>query len=366
YLFEQNPAVLMIYELGSLQVLAVNEALIRHYGYSQQEILSMRLPDIFPVKEQGPVSDLTRRLIGLSYSGEWHHIKKDGTIITVDVNSHGISYEGRHARITVIKDITANKKAELEIKNLNANLEKKVKERTALLESANKELEAFSYSVSHDLRAPLRHINGYLDLLKNRNYEQLDEKGKHYIQSVLEASNQMGTLIDDLLDFSRNGRMEMKPDNIDMNRAVKDAMTFLVNEITGRKIEWVIDSLPEIYGDYAMIRQVWVNLLSNAIKYSRKRDIAIIEIGSSVNEEENIFFIRDNGAGFDMQYAQKLFGVFQRLHSSGEFEGTGIGLANVRQTIKRHYGRTWAEGEVDMGHILFFNTQNQIKITNDD
>jgi PAS domain S-box-containing protein len=355
YLFEQNPALLLIYELGSLQIIAVNEAFIRHYGYSQQEILSMKLTDLYPIKEQEPVSDLTGRLIGLAYVGEWHHIKKDGTIITIEVNSHGISYEGRHARIAVIKDITANKKVELEIKNLNANLEKKVKERTALLESANKELEAFSYSVSHDLRAPLRHINGYLDLLKNRNYEQLDEKGKHYIQSVLEASNQMGALIDDLLDFSRNGRMEMKPDNIDMNRAVKEAMTFLVNEITGRKIEWVIDPLPEIYGDYAMIRQVWVNLLSNAIKYSRKRDIAIIEIGFLEHEEEYIFFIRDNGAGFDMQYAQKLFGVFQRLHSSGEFEGTGIGLANVRQTIKRHNGRTWAEGEVDKGATFYFS-----------
>lgn len=245
--------------------------------------------------------------------------------------------------------------AEEEIKSLNSSLEKKVADRTVLLEEAYKELEAFSYSVSHDLRAPLRHINGYLELLIKRNNDQLDEKGKHYTQSILEASNHMGHLIDDLLNFSRTGRMNMNLGIIDMNKALKDAITKLTPETKGRKIEWIINELPNVYADYSMMRQVWANLLSNAIKYSQKRDVAIIEVGSNIEEHEIVFFVKDNGAGFDMNYAQKLFGVFQRMHSNEEFEGTGIGLANVRQVIKRHNGRTWAEGEIDKGATFYFS-----------
>ena len=245
--------------------------------------------------------------------------------------------------------------AEQQIRELNAGLERKVEERTALLEETNKELEAFSYSVSHDLRAPLRHINGFLDLLKTRNFEQLDDRGRHYIRSVMEASIQMGALIDELLSFSRNGRMEMKPDTFGMNRVVNDALQTLASEMAGRRIEWKIANLPDVYGDYVMLRQVWVNLLGNAIKYTRRRELAEIEVGLSDTRNEHIFFVRDNGAGFDMRYAQKLFGVFQRLHSASEFEGTGIGLASVRQTVIRHRGRTWAEGEIDKGAVFYFS-----------
>ncbi len=250
-------------------------------------------------------------------------------------------------------------RAQEEILNLNANLERKVAERTALLESANKELETFSYSVSHDLRAPLRHINGYLELLMKKNTDQLDEKGKHYIKSIHESSSHMGHLIDDLLNFSRTGRMEMKLDTIDMNNVIKDALSILEEETKDRKIEWKIDPMPKVFADYTMMRQVWVNLLSNAIKYTGKRETALIQTGWRTENNNYIFFVKDNGAGFDARYAQKLFGVFQRLHSNEEFEGTGIGLANVRQVIHKHGGRCWAEGEVDKGATFYFTLPKQ-------
>ncbi|MDX9881318.1 MAG: ATP-binding protein [Prolixibacteraceae bacterium] len=246
-------------------------------------------------------------------------------------------------------------KAEEEIRELNAILEKKVAERTALLEAANKEMEAFSYSVSHDLRAPLRHINGYVELLLKRNSDQLNEKGQHYLNAISESSSQMGALIDNLLQFSRTGRTEMRRGKTDMNKQVQDALSILEQDMSGRKIEWAIGTLPVVFADQALIRQVWVNLIGNAIKYTGPCETAIIEIGADENQEEFIFYIRDNGAGFNMEYVHKLFGVFQRLHSNDEFEGTGIGLANVKQIVKKHNGRAWAEGEVGKGATFYFS-----------
>ncbi len=618
YLFEQNPMPMLIYELGSLIILAVNDAFVAHYGYSKTEASTLHLTDLYPESEKKAIADLIKTLHGHAYVGEWHHLKKDGTLITIEPRSHGFSYEGRAARIAVINDITERKmmeeavqererqisliydtvgdvifnlkvekdgsysfasvnqcflsttglqanqiigrrlqdiipepssslalakyaeairekrivrweetseyptgqligevsiapvfddsnncvglvgsvhditgrkrmeealrqseqrykqllesitdytysveiqngrpmktvhgfgcekvtgytpddysvipklwlqmvhpddqkvvehyadplcegkeipalehriihkngsiiwvrntyvlkhdangkvvgydglisditerkQAEEEIRRLNAELEDRVVKRTAQLEAANKELEAFSYSVSHDLRAPLRHASGYVDLLVKKCKSDLSEKGQHYLSSIADSVHQMGVLIDDLLQFSKTGRIEMRQSVSDMNVILGEVMESLRHDNSNRMIKWIIGKLPSVFCDSSMLKLVWVNLLSNAVKFTRTRENARIEIGVQEEEKEFIFYVRDNGVGFDMQYAQKLFGVFQRLHSMDEFEGTGIGLANVRRIISRHEGRTWAKAELDKGATFYFTLPN--------
>ncbi len=237
-------------------------------------------------------------------------------------------------------------------------LEKQVAERTSQLEAANKELEAFAYSVSHDLRAPLRHIDGYVELLVSRCRDSLSEQGLRYMDTIAGSAQKMGVLIDDLLQFSRTGRSEMRRGTVDMNQALQEVLSELKESCADRPIEWVIGDLPSVHGDFTLLRQVWANLLGNAIKYTSPRQEARIEVGAKNDGDDIVFRVADNGVGFDMRYADKLFGVFQRLHSHEEFEGTGIGLATVQRIIARHDGRIWAEAKVDQGATFYFTLQS--------
>ena len=236
------------------------------------------------------------------------------------------------------------------------HLEALVQRRTAALEASNKELESFTYSVSHDLRAPVRHIDGFIELLKQKAGTNLDEQSQHYIDAISDAARKMGLLIDDLLSFSRMRSHAKSLKQVALANLVRDVIQEAGPDTAGRTIDWRIDELPLVEGDAAMLRMVLVNLISNALKFTRPREQAEIEIGSLPSKDsETVIFVRDNGVGFDMAYADKLFGIFQRLHRAEEFEGTGIGLANVHRIIARHGGRTWAIGQVDQGATFYFS-----------
>jgi PAS domain S-box-containing protein len=257
---------------------------------------------------------------------------------------------GSRLGMVVTLDITERKRAEDDVRRLNAALSQKVVEAT----SAMGELEAFSYSVSHDLRAPIRHISGFVDMLQRRVGANLDGTAQRHLDTIARASRHMGQLIDDLLAFSRMSRGELMQARVSLGPLAREVIEGLRAEMDGRSIEWKVEELPDVRGDRAMLRIVLTNLLGNAVKYTRPRTSALIEIGQSAGRPgEVVLFVKDNGVGFEMQYADKLFGVFQRLHRSEEFEGTGIGLATVRRIVHRHGGRTWAEASVDAGATFY-------------
>ncbi len=241
------------------------------------------------------------------------------------------------------------------LRQMYENMKELVGKRTVQLEAANKELEAFAYSVSHDLHAPLRAIDGFSRILLEDQADKLDDEGKRLLNVVRDNTIRMEQLIDDILKFSRTGRKEMALAEIDMERLAREVFAELQPAVDGSKLQVEIERLPAAKGDSAMMRQVFVNLLSNALKFSRKKEPARIKVGGSIEGDGAVYYVKDNGAGFDMQFADKLFGVFQRLHAVTEFEGTGIGLAIVKRIITRHGGRVWAEGKVNEGATIYFS-----------
>lgn len=348
-LFDQAPFPMWVYDLDTLEFLQVNETAVKTYGYSKEQFLSMRISDIRP-REDLPkllesVKERRQRPVGTAV---WQHRLRDGKLVQVEITSHLMNYEGRQAELVVAKDITERLRAEEEIRKLNAELRNSIVQ----LETTNKELESFSYSVSHDLRAPLRALNGYSEMIREDYDSVLDDEGKRLLGNIQHNARKMGMLIDDLLAFSRLGRKEVQKTRVNM-RGIVDAVLTEVAAPERAKIH--IGSLPDACADHSLVHQVWVNLISNALKYAAKKPHPEIEIGSDGAAGETVYYVRDNGAGFDMKYAGKLFGVFQRLHNPNEFEGTGIGLAIVQRIVIKHGGRVWAEGKVDEGATFYFS-----------
>jgi signal transduction histidine kinase len=263
-----------------------------------------------------------------------------------------VEHELVRSRDELMKEVAERRQREEEIRTLNDELAK----RSTDLEASNKELEAFAYSISHDLRAPLRHMSGFTELLQKSTASTLNEKSQRYLGIILESAKRMGNLIDDLLAFSRIGRAEAHMKMVSLDQLVKEAVSEVRQETGGRDIVWKVAPLPTLYGDGSMLRLVLVNLISNAAKFTRNRPKAVIEIGCAEQKADSVVvFVRDNGVGFNMKYVNKLFGVFQRLHPQEAFEGTGIGLATVQRIVHRHGGRIWAEGLEDKGATFYFS-----------
>jgi PAS domain S-box-containing protein len=324
------------------------------YGWRAEEAIGRRSYELLKTVFPAPLDKLQEELLRTGrWEGELTRTKADGSSVIVACR-WALRRNEQHQAHSILEtnnDVTTRKHREEEISRLNRELKKRAGE----LETANKELESFAYSVSHDLRAPLRHVVGYGELLQKQASSSLDDKSRRYMRTILESAKRMGNLIDDLLAFSRIGRAETKETKVDLTQLANEVVAELRQETRGRDIVWKIGVLPTCRGDRSMLKLVLVNLISNAVKFTRLRSPAEIEIGCADGPTSTEVFVRDNGAGFDMRYVHKLFGVFQRLHPTEEFEGTGIGLATVQRVIHRHGGQVRAEGALDHGATFYFS-----------